>query len=171
MYLVNDLAMHLCWVIREEKKRLATGELILPTEPSINVPIWKSVGVLGTDVDFVSELDSKYLASEDEFKINANKILQAREEKGEASIFSRLQPFCRPQLDDLVGRRIVFHSCFGRAGMRWCKGEVLSVCPNRRDLAVNVLWDAMPDVTKYRNETEEEVNLLPSKWNKDCYGA
>ena len=55
--------------------------------------------------------------------------------------------------------------------MRWCKGEVLSVCPNRRDPAVNVLWDAMPDVTKYRNETKEEVNLLPSKWNKDCDGA
>ena len=36
---------------------------------------------------------------------------------------------------------------------------------------VNVLWDVMPDVDEYKNKTEEEVVLLPSKWNKDCDGA
>ena len=29
----------------------------------------------------------------------------------------------------------------------------------------------MPDVDEYKYETEEEVVLLPSKWNKDCDGA
>ena len=147
------------------------GELVIPTELLINVPGQKNVGKLGTDVHFVSELDSKYLAREDEFKRKAIELRREREENGEESIYYRLQPFYHPELDDLVGRRIVFYSCFGRAGMRWCKGEVLGVCLNRRDPAVNVLWDAMPDVTKYKDETEEEVNLLPSKWNKDCDGA
>ena len=36
---------------------------------------------------------------------------------------------------------------------------------------VNVLWDGMPDVDEYKNEAEEEVVLLPSKWNIDCDGA
>ena len=29
----------------------------------------------------------------------------------------------------------------------------------------------MPDVTKYADPVEEEVNLLPSKWNRNCDGA
>ena len=105
------------------------------------------------------------------FKRKAERLWQIREDNGEESIYSHLQPFYHPELPSLVVERIDYHACFGKAGLRWCQGEVLSVALGKSKPKVNVLWDAMPDVDKYKDETEEEVVLLPSKWNKDCNGA
>ena len=151
--------------------RIARSALSIPMEPPINIPARHNVGVFGTEIDFISELDSKYLADECIFKKKAEEIRQRREDRGEESIFSRMQPFYRPELCSLVGQRIDFHACFGEAGMRWCQGEVLEVLSNKSRPTVNVLWDVMPDVDEYANKTEEVVELLPSKWNKDCDGA
>ena len=170
-YSVSQLANHLRWIIREENKRIARSALSIPTEPPINIPARHNVGVFGTEIDFISELDSKYLADECIFKKKAEEIRQRREDRGEESIFSRMQPFYRPELCSLVGQRIDFHACFGEAGMRWCQGEVLEVLSNKSRPTVNVLWDVMPDVDEYANKTEDVVELLPSKWNKDCDGA
>ena len=82
-----------------------------------------------------------------------------------------MHPFYRPDISSLVGQQIDYYSCFGSAGMRWCQGEVTSICANKSKPTVNVLWDAMPDVERYATATEEAVTLLPSKWNKDCDGA
>ena len=99
--------------------------------------------MLGTEIDFIAELDSKYLSDEGVFKRKAEAIRQKREENGEQSIYSLLRPFLRPELTDLVGQRIDYCACFGKAGLRWCQGEVLSVCASKSKPKVNVLFDAM----------------------------
>ena len=55
-------------------------------------------------MDFISELDSKYLADEGEFKKKGERICQQREENGGDNIYLRMQPYYRPELDSLVGQ-------------------------------------------------------------------
>ena len=98
-YSVADLAKHLRWVIREELKRINCGTLTIPTEPPVNIPKRHDVGTFGTEIEFIADLDSKYLNDEGVFKRKAEKIRQQREEMGEESIYSHMQPYYRPELD------------------------------------------------------------------------
>ena len=52
----KQLAKHLCLIINKEKKR----KLKFPTEPKPIAPTRNNEGVLGTQIDFVAELDRKY---------------------------------------------------------------------------------------------------------------
>jgi hypothetical protein len=83
--------------------------------------------------------------------LNAEQIQQAREARGEGSIYSLLQPFSHPNVKELHGRRIdVLYSCTlpgdGESVLRWCQGEVIEVYTGRQKPMVCVLWDPMPDV-------------------------
>ena len=109
------------------------------------------MGVLGTQIDLVETLDSKYLADEGEFKSKAGSILQTRKESGMTSMYSRMQPFLRPELDDLIGKRIDVLTGFTDDKTkehleRWCQGKVIEVLVNRNKPTVNVVWDLMDDV-------------------------
>ena len=98
---------HLRWIIKKESKGLADGKMEIPTEPMANVPKRKNdMGVLGTQIDLVSELDAKYMENEDEFKENARTLLRRREDCGHSSIYQRMQPFFRPELAQLKSERI-----------------------------------------------------------------
>jgi len=90
-------------------------------------------------------------------------------------MYSQFQPFSRPELADLVGRRIDVLSAFelddGSSTLRWCQGEVLSVVEGSKDPAVEVEWDAMPDVAGFEDSQVSNQRLLPSLWNKDKDGG
>ena len=105
-YSVKVLANHLRFIIKQEKIRISKGKLEIPKEPKPNVPKRREMGILGIQIDLVETLDSKYLTDEGEFKSKAGSILQTREESGVTSMYSRMQPFLRPELDDLIGERI-----------------------------------------------------------------
>ena len=168
-YTVYELAQHLRHIIKEEKK------LVIPLEAIFNVPQRKELGVLGTQSSLVAELDKKFAAQEGEFKSIAEKTRRQRESKGQGDMYSQLQPFSRPELSDLVGRRIDVLSAFelddGSSTLRWCQGEVLSVVEGSRDPAVEVEWDAMPDVAGFEDSQVSNQRLLPSLWNKDKDGG
>jgi hypothetical protein len=53
--------------------------------------------VLGTEIDDIADLDKKYLADEEEFRLNAERIRGARESWGEGSMYLLLQPFSCPK--------------------------------------------------------------------------
>ena len=89
-YSVKVLADHLRYIIKQEKKRILKGKLEIPEEPKPNVPKRREMGVLGTQIDLVETLDSKYLADEGEFKSKAGSVLQTREESGMTSMYSRM---------------------------------------------------------------------------------
>ncbi len=57
-YSVQELAQHLRWIIKEEKK------YDIPTGPSINVPIRTHLPILGTQTCNVPALDHRYLSDE-----------------------------------------------------------------------------------------------------------
>ena len=156
------------YIIRTEKKKFGDS---IPVEPPLNLPPRKRVGVMGTLIDFVKELDEKYLSNEGEFKKKADAIRQSREEKGEANVYARMQPFHRPELHDLVGRRIDVYVPFGSAGLRWCQGEVLYVVEDARDPTVYVDWDPCPELDDYKERSEGLQVLRPTKWNKDIKNA
>ena len=124
--------------------------------------------VLGTQTSIVASLDEKYNANESEMKAKARKMRLERESKGEGSMHSQLQPFSRPDLEDLIGKRIdVLCSVEmndSTKALKWCQGEVLSIV---NENTVEVKWDPAPDIEGYEESTVEQQVLQPGKWNKD----
>jgi len=59
-YSIKELADHLKWIIKEERKR----HIVIPSEPPVNVPKRMDLPVLGTEIDDIADLDAKYLANE-----------------------------------------------------------------------------------------------------------
>ena len=171
-YSIKELADHLRWIIKEERKR----HIVIPSEPPVNVPKRMDLPVLGTEIDDIADLDKKFLANEEQFRLNADRIRRAREARGEGSMYSLLQPFSRPNVNELLGRRIdMLYSCTlpGDGGnvLRWCQGEVIEVCTGRQKPTVRVLWDPMPDVEGSEESSETNAILLPSKWRKETEGG
>ena len=164
-YLVKVLADHLRMIIKKEKN------MKKPDKPNTKIAQRQKLGTLGSLTDDVESLDQKYIKDEETFEKKAEKLRRKREAKGEGSMFSVLQPFNRPELKDLVCRRIDVLSWFD-TGLRWCQGEVVSVVENTSQPLVTVLWDPIPDgPKKYEEPVEERVKLLPSKWRKETEGA
>ena len=92
-------------------------------------------------------------------------------------MYSQLQPWSQPRLDELVGKRIDVLSSFemedGTVKLRWCQGEVLSVVEGERDPTVEVEWDPMTDVSGYEESQVGNQRLMPmpSLWKKDKQGG
>ena len=60
----------------------------------------------------IADLDKKYLANEDQFQTNAERICRAREAQGKGSMHLLLQPFSRPNVNELLGSAtFVYPSC------------------------------------------------------------
>ena len=137
-----------------------------------------TLSILGTQTDDVSKLDAKYMEDEEKFKMNAAKLAKEREALGETSIYSRMQPFYRPELCDLQDRRIdvltEFKVKVGRREvpeLRWCQGEVIHVYDDKAKPTVRVKWDPLPDVEGGNQTVETDQVLLPRYWKKDIAGA
>ena len=100
---VFELAKHLQWIIGEEKK------FEVPAEPPFNLPQRPSLATLGTAISDVASLDQKYaLNNLSELKKAASRTRREREIQGRGSMYmySQLQPFSRPEVSELVGKRI-----------------------------------------------------------------
>ena len=170
-YSVKELAQHLRWIIKEEKK------YDIPPGPSINVPTRTHLPTLGTQTCDVAALDRRFLSDENKFKEIAEKARRERESKGEGSMYSQLQPFSRPELTELIGKRIDVLCSFdidirkGTKELRWCQGEVLEIVEGARDPTVKVKWDSQLDAHGYEEETITNQKLLPSRWRKDREGG
>ena len=172
VYTMNEMAKHVEMIIREEKKR----KLKIPTKPKPNVPKRKKTGFLGTPVDEVAELDKKYIADEGKFEKKASGIQLRKEVTGESSIYSRMQPFDRPEVETLLNRRIDYLFTFDEGTkdeqLCWCQGEVIEVGKNpNKPNTVKVYWDPVPNSDKYSDHSTSSVDLLPTKWNKDSNKA
>jgi hypothetical protein len=61
-YSIKELADHLRWIVKEERKR----QVVIPSEPPVNVPKRMDLPVLGTEIDDIALLDKKYLANEEQ---------------------------------------------------------------------------------------------------------
>jgi len=100
-----------------------------------------------------------YLSDENKFKQRAEKARRERESKGEGSIYSLLQPFSRPELTELIGKRIDVLCSFdidirkGTKELRWCQGKVLEIVESAHDPTVKVKWDSQLDAHGYEEET------------------
>ena len=146
VYTIHELAKHMEWIIRQEKKR----KLKVPRKPMPNVPQRKKTGVLGTPVDEIAELDKKYMEDAGNFKKRASAIQLKREDAGESSIYSRMQPFDRPEVESLLNKRIDYLFTFdkGKAEEQliWCQGEVIELSKNEnKPNLVKVRWDPLPN--------------------------
>mmetsp|Transcript_29604 Transcript_29604/g.62781 ORF Transcript_29604/g.62781 Transcript_29604/m.62781 type:complete len:567 (+) Transcript_29604:520-2220(+) len=171
-YTVKELATWLQFIIKEEKKTSIKDTM--PTEPPTTTPKRKETSILGTQCEYVRSLDRKYFDNEEDFRKRANQVRMEREARGEGSMYSLLQPFDRPDLQELVGRRIDVLSFMPvivdgeeKSVGRWCQGEVLRAYTERKKPTVRVLWDPMPDVGGYEEAKETDQFLLPTKWKKD----
>ena len=91
-------------IICEENKREHQDKI--PAEPEPEVPVRQRTGVLGKQTHFVKSLDKKYIVDRDAFKMNALRTKNSREERGEGSMHSVLQPWRRPELPELINQRI-----------------------------------------------------------------
>ena len=101
-------------------------------------------------------------------KAKAIKMRLERESKGEGSMHSQLQPFSRPDLEELIGKRIDVLCSVEMDdktnSLKWCQGKVLNVIAENK---VEVEWDPAPDIEGFEESTISEQVLQPSKWNKD----
>ena len=131
------LANHLRCIIRKEIK----DKLKIPTEPNASVPERVETGVLGTETEMMKDLDQKYLEGVDSFKKRSRSLLRRREERGESSIYSMMQPFYRPALSSLIGRRIdvcVSVDVTGETALKWFQGDILEFYKNNAKPKVKV---------------------------------
>ena len=103
---MDKLANHLKFIIKEERK------LTILSEPDPKVPQLKHTGILGTLIEHVWLLGSKYFKDKDEFKLSAEKLQRERELQGKGGMNSVHQPFCRPEIEELLNRRIDVISSF-----------------------------------------------------------
>ena len=173
---MKELGTWLKFIISEERKDAI--KMTMPPGPPTSVPKRKETSILGTQCDYVRSLDKKYFANEEDFKRRADQLRLEREARGEGSMYALLQPFDRPEIKELEGRRIdvlsfmnVVDDGENKSVGRWCQGEVLQAYEGRSKPTVRVLWDPMPDVGGYEEATETDQHLLPSKWKKDKDGA
>jgi hypothetical protein len=164
---VHELAQHLRWIIREEKK------YDIPPGPNINVPTRTNLPILGMQTCDVTAFDCRYIANEIRFKEKAKKMRHERESKGEDSMYSQLQPFSWLELSELIGKRINVLCSFdidvkkGTKKLRWCQGEVIEVVEGARDQTVKMKWDAQLDAHGYEELTITNQRLLPTRRRKD----
>ena len=144
-------------IIREEKK------LTPPKDPALVMPKRCKLPTLGTATKQLMESEASAVIDDDQFRKEANKLRKQREERGEGSIVSVMQPLYCPELDELINKRIdVLYSFVlgsGEKVLRWCQGKVIKVLPENAKPTVVVLWDQTQQV------------LAPRKWNKDVEGA
>lgn len=100
---------------------------------------------IGTQSSQVSNLDEKYLSNESDIRQKAENTRREREKRGEGIMHSQLQPFSRPNLNDLIDKRIdVLYDVDledSKKGLRWCQGTVVSVIDDKN---VQVDWDPAP---------------------------
>ena len=101
-YTVKELNEHLEWIIRETKKR----KLSVSTKPKPNVPTHVAMGIFGTQTDDVDTLDQKYLEDEETLEKKTDVMWVRREVTGDASIYSRMQPWIQPAIEDMLHQRI-----------------------------------------------------------------
>ena len=140
----------------------------IPPEPPINLPQRMDLPVLGTQTSNVASLDEKRNSKESEMKDKARRMRLERESKGEGSMHSNMQPWSKPELDELVGKRIdvlcTVELDNNEKVFKWCQGEVVKVVGENK---VEVEWDPAPDIEGCEESMVGEQVLLPTKWNKD----
>jgi hypothetical protein len=162
---VFELAKHLQYIIGYEKK------LEVPAEPPLNLPQRPTLATLGIAISDVASLDQKYASNVSELKKAATRTRREREIQGTGSMYSQLQPFSRPEVSELVGKRIdVLFSVDidpWTKSLRWCQGEVIGVVDGSSKPTVTVEWDPTPDIAESENGIISDQVLLPTKWNKD----
>ena len=167
---IKELADRLRVIVAAEKN------MTIPKEPEIQLPQRPEMAVLGTMTKQREDCDEADEIDEDAFRKDVEKLRHDREARGEGSMHQVMQPFYRPDLEDLLNERIDVLYEFvvddgSQKAMRWCQGEVIKVYSDKSDPTVLVRWDAMPDVEGGDKITESNQILRPSKWNKNVKGA
>ena len=169
---VKELADKLEWIIEWEKSQ------VVPAEPHMELPQRRKDATLGTQTLESNELDEKYEKKATSIRVGVEKLRRTREARGEGSIFTSMQPLVKPDLNELMKKRIDVLFPFdvdsdGRKEtvLRWCQGVVIKVYENQKKPVVSVKWDAMPDVDGSDECTISDVILLPTKWKKDVVMA
>jgi hypothetical protein len=168
---VDELKNHPKWIIKEEKK------LTVPSDPFIELPTRAELPVLGTATQQLIDSNNTAQIDEEQFRKDAQEMRQQREDRGEGSIFSVLQPLVCPEPDELLDKRIDVLYSFqltsdGDRALRWCQGKVIEVITDRRVPTVSVCWDPMPDVEGKEDVSEVTEQVVPPrKFNKDVEGA
>ena len=166
---VNELAKKLEWVIEWEKDQE------VPLEPRIELPQRRNDASLGSRTEEAEQLDEKFNKKSASIRVEVEKMRRAREARGEGCIYREMQPLVKPDMIDLLSRRIDVLFPFevdsdddGKdTVLRWCQGLVLKVYETSSKPLVSVEWDAMTDVDGSENSTISDVILLPTKWKKD----
>ena len=170
----KELADRLRFIIQDEKKYTP------PNEPVVKVPKPKEVPVLGTRTAEYAKLNEKYEDEKEVIKNNAETLRLQREARGEGSMYSIMQPHARPDLEELIGKRIDVLENYDITNpdtnevephAYWSQGEVLNVV-SKKPPKVNVNWDIIPNLPGYDKEHVVGVcELKPSLWNKQKVGA
>jgi hypothetical protein len=97
---VDELAMHLKMIIKEEQK------LMPPIDPALEMPKRAELPILGTATHQLLESNDTAKIDEKNFRERATELQKQREANGEDSTFSVMQPFYCPELDELIDKRI-----------------------------------------------------------------
>ena len=154
-YRVSELAKHLQMIIKKE------NGIPIPSEPPINLPQRMDLPVLGTQTSNVASLDEKRNSKESEMKTKAQRMRLERESKGEGSMYSNMQPWSKPELDELVGKRIdvlcTVELDSNEKVLKWCQGEVVKVVGENK---VEVEWDPALDIEGCEESMGGEQVLL-----------
>ena len=185
-YSIPELTKRLKELMKEEKKKKRS----IPDKPKIPIPQRKEMAILGTESSQRGKLDINGIEVENQFELKSRNEWKKRDAEGFSSIHSKRQKKNAPAVDEtLIGKRIEVLISFDlnpegtEKTERWCSGAVERICagtgviPGRarkcwkEGEAVEVFWDAIPDVEPPIPACRDKVGLNPNKWNKDDIDA
>ena len=136
---------------------------------------------MGHQTTIVRKLDEGNIKNNEEFKEKAKNLWKERENKGEGSMYSEMQPRVKPVIDqNFVGKKIDYLFLYDildgdgeqpDKALRWCQGEVTKVFKNKKKPTVEVVWEKVEESIDRDKEEITIVELQDRKWNKDCEGA
>ena len=144
----------------------------MPLHPHIDTPSRTYTTALGTTTAGLEDLDTKYLGDDRKLRKKARKLLRDRETQGEGSLAAECQPQKKPELSELVRKRIEVLTSVrvgSETALIWWTCEV--VLKSKEGQTVKVTWDPLMDVKGWEKGGKSVQTLLKSKWRKDTVGA
>ena len=78
----------------------------MPLEPRIELPQRRNDASLGSRTEEAEQLDKKFHKISASIRMEVEKIRRAREARGEGCIYREMQPLVKPDMIELLSKRI-----------------------------------------------------------------
>ena len=166
---VEQLTSRLIAIINKEDR----PDCIIPSCPPVKIASRSTTVPLGTSTPDLDKLEERYSDDAKQIRKTATKLLKQRESEGKGSLASECQPWRKPEVCDLVAKRIEVYTAVDVGDGKeciWWPGRVVGVHKAEKQ-EVLIEWDPLEDVEGWELGGEAVQKLKKNLWRKEEEGA